>query len=97
MLTLFTVIHFILANRLYISSVGAHSTTLVTIRPNLGRRTAEKYDIRQKINGGTLASVGVDEAMEIWKHEFELADISSNENYQFSCPGGHKEVRTRNS
>jgi len=70
---------------------GAHSDSCITIRPNVGRRTVDKYAIREKLTGGDLASVSINRAMEIWKREFELSDISANENYQFSCPGRHKE------
>jgi hypothetical protein len=42
---------------------------------------------------GHLASVGAEEAMIIWKREFDLANIPASEKYQFSCDGRHKEVR----
>ena len=63
------------------------------IRPNLRRKTESKYDIRQKLMNGHLASVGAEEAMIIWKREFDLANIPASEKYQFSCDGRHKEVR----
>ena len=63
---------------------GAQSDTCVTIRPNLGRRTEEKVELRKKMMNGVLAPVGVEEAMEIWNREFELADISADEVYQAS-------------
>lgn len=74
-------------------TIGADSDSCVIIRPNLNRKTGKKYDIREKLMNGVLASVTVDKAMKIWKKEFSLADISSDETYQFSCPGRHKEVR----
>jgi len=68
---------------------GAHSDQCIAIRPNVGRRTVSKYDIRQKLMKGELASVGAGQAMKIWKREFELSDIPFDETYQFSCKGRH--------
>jgi len=70
---------------------GAQSDLCIVIRPNIGRRTVGKDILKDKIMGGSLSSVRVDQAMKIWKKEFELADISASETYQFSCPGRHKE------
>jgi len=70
---------------------GAHSPHVITIRPNLGRRTVPKYTMRKNLIDGKLASCSVNQAMEIWKKEFDLADIPADEEYQFSCPGRHKE------
>ena len=75
------------------SHVGAHSNRCTVIRPNTGRYTESKQSIREKLMDGKLTpGVGVNEAMRIWKKEFELADISSHEEYQFSCKGRHQEV-----
>jgi len=74
-----------------IINTGAQSSQCVVIRPNLGRRTVDKYKVRDKLMAGSLASMSVDQAMVIWKREFELADIPANEIYQFSCPGRHME------
>mmetsp|Transcript_6956 Transcript_6956/g.13000 ORF Transcript_6956/g.13000 Transcript_6956/m.13000 type:complete len:341 (-) Transcript_6956:736-1758(-) len=68
---------------------GAHSDQCITIRPNVGRRTVSKYDVRKKLMEGNLASVGAGQAMKIWKREFELSDIPFDEKYQFSCNGRH--------
>ena len=37
--------------------------------------------------------MSLDHAMPIWKREFDLADISADETYQFSCHGRHINVR----
>lgn len=74
-------------------SSGAHSNRCTVVRPNSGRYTEEKKSIRTKLVEGRLtAGVGVNEAMRIWKKEFELGDIPANEEYQFSCKGRHQQV-----
>ncbi|KAL7545543.1 hypothetical protein ACHAWF_008893 [Thalassiosira exigua] len=71
---------------------AAQGNSVVTIRPNLGRRTVDYHDIKDKILGGSLGAVSVTEAMRIWKREFELSDISAHDKYQPSCPGRHKKA-----
>ena len=66
---------------------GAHSESCVSIRPNIGRRTWEKVKLREQLMQGNLSFTSVEDAMETWNREFELADISADENYQFSCAG----------
>ena len=44
------------------------------------------------MNGQLTSGVSVDQAMTIWKREFDLADIPYSEEYQFSCKGRHQEV-----
>jgi hypothetical protein len=72
---------------------GAQSDSCIVIRPNRFRVTESKFNIRQKLMNGQLTSgVSVDQAMTIWKREFDLADIPYSEEYQFSCKGRHQEV-----
>ena len=71
---------------------GAQNDSVVTIRPNLGRRTESKGWFRKRSMDGALTATNPDQAMRIWKREFELGDIPANEIYQFSCPGRHQEV-----
>ena len=66
--------------------LGAQSDSCVVIRPNLGRKTEWKDSIRKKLTAGSLAAVSVEQAMQIWNREFDLADKSADESYQFLCP-----------
>ncbi|KAL7553446.1 hypothetical protein ACHAWF_017186 [Thalassiosira exigua] len=75
-----------------IISSGTQSNYVISIRPNIGRRSVPYKFIRDAIQGGNYRAVSVTEAMRTWKREFEPADISSNEEYQFSCRGRHKKA-----
>ncbi len=77
---------------LAVPTIGAQSDKCIVIRPNKLRITEPKESIRRKLMNGHWASVSVDQAMTIWRREFDLANIPASEEYQFSCPGRHKEV-----
>ena len=54
----------------------------LVFRPNLGKR------IMTQPPRGTFVR-DIESAEKIWKKEFKLADIPSDEFYQYSCPGRH--------
>ena len=74
---------------------------VLSIRPNIGRKTVKSRDIFDQIHGTGLKAkslklcktqASVEKALRIWETEFNMADIPETEDYQFSCRGRHQET-----
>jgi hypothetical protein len=68
---------------------------VMVVRPNTGKRFQD--DVYDKIHNKKWwkpcdSKTKVERALKIWKQEFDLADISSDEKYQFSCKGRHSNM-----
>ena len=77
----------------FIQNLGNQSDKCLVARPNLGVYTEGKDSLKLKFNRGvfTRNPVSVERAMEIWRREYDLADIPFSEYYQKSCRGRHRE------
>jgi hypothetical protein len=71
----------------------ALSTSVLVIRPNLGRRFKNANLLFNDIYTRRILRPcnNIQQALKIWDKEFQLADIDSTSNYQFSCAGRHNE------
>ena len=69
---------------------GAHNDKCIVVRPNSGRCMMAKHKIRTNLSDENWTHMrNVDDALDVWNKEFDLADCSSSEKYQFSCAGRH--------
>jgi hypothetical protein len=77
----------------FIQNLGNQSDKCLVARPNYGVYTESKDSLKLKFNRGvfTRNPVSVERAMEIWRREYNLADIPYSEYYQKSCRGRHRE------
>lgn len=77
----------------FIHNPGPDSEKCLVARPNTGKRLEYKSSLNKKFSNGAFTSnpISVQRAMEVWKTEYELADIPYSEKYQFSCPGRHRD------
>lgn len=67
----------------------AFNEKVIIVRPNSGRRMMNKRDIKFSRLTYCNSESMIKRAKEIWDRNFTLADIPSDESYQFSCYGRH--------
>lgn len=73
---------------------GKTSNKCVVVRPNEGKKIWFKHNVTSKLlNAGSRLSrcTDVDSALQMWKQEFDLADVPISERYQRFCLGRHDE------
>eukprot|EP00984_Skeletonema_dohrnii_P005973 scaffold2118_cov125-Skeletonema_dohrnii-CCMP3373.AAC.2 len=76
----------------FIQNLGNQSEKCLVARPNYGVYTESKDSLKLKFSRGVFRNpVSVERAMEIWRREYNLADIPYSEYYQKSCRGRHRE------
>lgn len=66
----------------------------MVIRPNIGKRIYTKEWVQEKLINGPAhlkLSTNAEQAIEMWKCEFDLSDRPSSERYQRYCYGRHEE------
>ena len=77
---------------LLIINQGHTSDKCVVIRPNDGKKTLSRDQVRESYFCRDQSTyINNDEAMKMWKEEFKLADCSASKKYQQHCKGRHAE------
>ena len=66
------------------------SIKCIVVRPNVGKRVLTSQYIASRIRFGEYVLMNEVDAKSVWSKEFDLADVSSTQDYQLGCKGRHK-------